>query len=209
MLKLLLSPRNFFEKQQEEPTDLWLPSLIVVLTSGFGFGIARLISSGIYGAFPSDIQSFVWRLTLLTGGLAVIGSILLWPLVSGIIAGTAILLWNRDSKFKKLVELIGFAHIPYLISGFITFLLLLLFPVPEATPDLAKNGQAAIQDYLYNNNILGTSSYISLAMSVWAGLLIVFAVRSHFRLSALRALLTVSLPFCAYKVVVFFFAASL
>ncbi len=184
------STRNFFKDKQHKPNDLLLPAVIVVLTSAFCWGIAQLINSAFGADLPRDIQVFAWRLSVVSATIVAAGSLCLWPLISGVLAGTAIVLWNRDGDFVKLMELVGFAYLPLLVYAGILFTLFLIVPV-EAQSE--------------NNGSLELVSYFSVPKTLWLGVLLALVMKCHFALQTAEAIITVVLPYCVYRLSLFLY----
>lgn len=192
MLKLLIQPATFFKEKRHKPNELLLPAVIVVLTSAFCWGIAQLINSAFRADLPWDIQVFAWRISVVSATVVAAGSLFLWPLISGVLAGTAIVLWDRDRDFVKLMELVGFAYLPLLVNAGIVFTLFLIVPV-EAQSE--------------NNGSLELVSYFSVPKTLWVGVLLVLAMKCHFALQNAEAIITVVLPYGVYRLSLFLYQA--
>jgi hypothetical protein len=206
MIALFTDPKNFFIVRCNEPNDLFTPSVIVVLISGFAFADTQLISQNFYSGLDNDVANFLWRISIVMGGISSVGTILICPLLAGIIAASSIVLWGRDGSFVKLVEIVSLAQTPSLISQIILFILLLLYPVEAAPSELATSDPNIVRHYLQTSTILGTTFYISYMAEVWGAILTVFAIHAHFKLSILKSFITIATPYIMYRLILMLFS---
>jgi len=196
MYDLVVRPHRFFARQSSEDPDLFFPALIVLSVSAIGFAIALEVSRGL--SIPQGFEGLMWRVSLLTSAIAALTNGLLWPLTCGVMLGTGLVLWGRTVSYRRLLAAVGYAQLPILLGGLLSFIMIVVSPVMVVGHDFTGSASEA-QDYLYTQTILGVTRYVSAAAGLWTAALLTLAIKYTLRVDIVRAAVTVVLPYAIYR----------
>lgn len=198
MWSLIISPGRFFRDKKDTPEDLSTPLALQLVTSGFAFGSYYSISHWFTASAPPEMGDWIFPLLLISGILSGAAILVVWPLATGILAATGIVLWGRDADFRKFLELVGWALFPHLVHGAFVFSLLMAWPL-EAAEGIDFSRPGAIEDHLRKETVLRVAVPASKVAALWCGWLLGLAVQVSFSLSLVRSLLTVLVPVLLYE----------
>ena len=176
--------------------DLWVPFLLFALGPVSGMGVYWSLAPVLSETIPGISPQLYWRLSLvsgLTGGLAMLA---LWPLVALVLSCSAILLWDRDFKFRLLLRLSPYGFLPVSLHGIGVWTALQLYPIP--TPSRPEEDV----NFLFENTVLGIARYSVLGAWVLTGLLMILLVERIFKLELWQATLTVLVPVGLYLIAI-------
>jgi len=197
-VSLLIAPRAFFQTRLTRPVDLTIPAVLVAMAGGLGAGSLNFLLTGLTSNLPQDAQSFVQRLGLVQSLLFLGVYCLMWPLVTAAIAATSIVIWNPRLEFRKLVELTGFAYLPFVVTGAAGFALLAILPIDGLAGNEALD-PGTVASAIESSRLLGIIRHLQTAARLWCFLLTSSALAVVLGIRWWRAAVCVLLPFLAYS----------
>ncbi len=200
-LSFLIDPNGFFRSRVTRPFEWTIPAALVVVAGGLASGSVNLVSRAFSSNLPEAMQEFLERFGLVQSLLFLVVYVLTWPLIAGVIGTAAILFWNAEIRFRKLVELIGYAYLPFVLAGAAGFVLLALNP-----PDGLDSGQAldpgAVAAAMEHSWVLQTVGLFHVAAKIWYLVLASGAASAVLNIRWRRSVVCVAGPYLAYEVVV-------
>lgn len=208
---LLISPDTFFSVRMEEPQDLRIPGIIVIIGAVIAAVGAYLIS-GIYaGMFAAAGGEGMATLMGVMGGVsAFFGFIIVWWLVFAGIFHLLSMVFSGTGTFRRTLEHVAFGLVPVVIGSCIALLVSLYYlPMIEVPVITSFQDPAAIQrvmsmileDPAYRE-LTRVTSLISVIFLAWSANLWIFGIRHARGLTVKSAMVVVLVPVVIYSIAV-------
>ena len=204
MLEVLTNPDKFFETRKKGEESLKLP-VFIVLISGIIGGISTFLSSSIMmeamaKTLPPEAQGFMSFMPIGSAIGAVIASFIAWLIIAAVFFGISCI-FKGEGKFKRTLEFVGYGHIPTIIGGLISAVLVYNFVTTVQIPPITITDPAEIQEVitpLMKSPMMLLSSAVGILFMLWSANIWVFGLKHARNLSTRNALITVAIPVAAY-----------
>ena len=204
MLEVLTNPNKFFETRKKGEESLKLP-VFIVLISGIIGGISAFLSSSIMmeamaKTLPPEAQGFISFMPIGSAIGAVIASFIAWLIIAAVFFGISCI-FKGEGKFKRTLEFVGYGHIPTIIGGLISAVLVYNFVTTVQIPPITITDPTEIQEVitpLMKSPMMLLSSAVSILFMLWSANIWVFGLKHARKLSTRNALITVAIPVAAY-----------
>lgn len=187
----LLAPGDFFAAKKEEPVDLKIPALLVLITGLGGAGVGYLnsqIQNQLIGHTPTILDP------LLTLIVAILTAYLTWVIVTGIFAALARVLYG-GGEFLRLLQFTSYGFIPGFIGSVITIPVLAPFTGSLRLPALGDPQMiGAMVEQIQHTQTMQTVALIGVICLLWSGYIWIFGVREAEDLPTPHAAIIVGIP---------------
>ena len=187
----LLAPGDFFAAKKEDPVDLKIPALLVLITGLGGAGVGYLnsqIQDQLIGHNPTVLGPV---LTLI---VALLTAYLTWVIVTGIFAALARVLYG-GGEFLRLLQFTSYGFIPGFIGSVITIPVLAPFTGSLRLPALGDPQMiGAMVEQIQHTQTMQTAALIGIICLLWSGYIWIFGVREAEDLATRHAVIVVGIP---------------
>jgi hypothetical protein len=187
----LLAPGDFFAAKKEDPADLKIPALLVLITGLGGAGVGYLnsqIQNQLIGHNPTVLDPV---LTLI---VAILTAYLTWVIVTGIFAALSRVLYG-SGEFLRLLQFTSYGFIPGFIGSVITIPVLAPFTGSLRLPALGDPQMiGAMVEQIQHTQTMQTAALIGIICLLWSGYIWIFGVREAEDLATRHAAIVVGIP---------------
>lgn len=187
----LLAPGDFFAAKKEDPADLKIPALLVLITGLGGAGVGYLnsqIQNQLIGHNPTVLDPV---LTLI---VAILTAYMTWVIVTGIFAALARVLYG-GGEFLRLLQFTSYGFIPGFIGSVITIPVLAPFTGSLRLPALGDPQMiGAMVEQIQHTQTMQTAALIGIICLLWSGYIWIFGVREAEDLATRHAAIVVGIP---------------
>jgi len=175
---------------------LWVPLIVVGLTSAAVWGILTALASGALQAVPGGMQPIVITLTSIGNLMTALGTIAFWPLMTAAFWCMGVLVAHGEPpEYRELAHGIGLAHIPAMMGVLMVWIIVVLsdlsFPEMGLSKDELRHRLEALLAVRISRSLVAVSFMASAASFVWV-------IRDLFRTSLIRAAVIVICPLGFY-----------
>jgi len=187
----LLAPGDFFAAKKEDPVDLKIPALLVLIAGLGGAGVGYLnsqIQNQLIGHNPTVLDPV---LTLI---VAILTAYLTWVIVTGIFAALSRVLYG-GGEFLRLLQFTSYGFIPGFIGSVITIPVLAPFTGSLRLPALGDPQMiGAMVEQIQHTPTMQTAALIGVICLLWSGYIWIFGVREAEDLATRHAAIVVGIP---------------
>jgi len=187
----LLAPGDFFAAKKEDPVDLKIPALLVLITGLGGAGVGYLnsqIQDQLIGHNPTVLDPV---LTLI---VAILTAYMTWVIVTGIFAALSRVLYG-GGEFLRLLQFTSYGFIPGFIGSVITIPVLAPFTGSLRLPALGDPQMiGAMVEQIQHTQTMQTAALIGIICLLWSGYIWIFGVREAEDLATRHAAIVVGIP---------------
>ncbi|HUU74519.1 MAG TPA: Yip1 family protein [Methanoregulaceae archaeon] len=207
IMDLLIRPDSFFSEKANEPENLKIPGLIVligaILAALAAYQVSGLTARIFSQAATAGMSSIIGIIGAISGLLGFI--ILWWLIVTGIFFLVSMVFSGKGS-FKRTLENVGYGLVPMIFGSFVTLLLSFYYlpmvrvPVVHSIQDPAAMQQAVMQltqDPSFRE-FTQVSTIIALIFLIWSANVWIFGIKYARELSLRNAIITVGIPVLLY-----------
>ncbi|ACL16589.1 Yip1 family protein [Methanosphaerula palustris] len=187
----LLTPGVFFAAKKQDPFDLRIPALLVLISGFGGAGTGYLnsqIQNQLIGHTPTSLDP------LLTLASAILMAYLVWVIVTGIFTIISRILFG-GGEFLQLLQFTSYGFIPGFIGSLITIPVLAPFTGSLRLPALGDPQMiGAMVDQIQHTQTMQMVTLIGIICLLWSGYIWIFGVREAEDLSTHHAAIIVCIP---------------
>ena len=204
MANLLINPDEFFRERAASPPNLQLP-LLIILIGGVISGINAYLVTGLMArGMTEETVQYLLILQFSSFNFALIMVFVLWVLFSVVFYGISSFL-KGEGRFKKLLEVIGFGYLPWLLGTIVTTAIFVAVSPTIQVPviDIMDPQQAAetgrtIRGIFAENTYLMIGWVVGVLFIIWTAYLWVFGIQHSGKIELRFAVITVVLPVASY-----------
>lgn len=197
MKSLLTDPDRFFADESEDP-DLLFPAIIVV-AAGLLAALSQLpmleyVDQSLTGT-AAGASSFLYIVTLAS---AVVGPIIIWPVVTAFFYGVATIAFDGEGSFADMLGLAGWGYVPAVLSGLLSvfgYYWVFSNRSPQSISD-PQMVQPFMQDLL-TIPVIRALTAVGVLFTLWQGVIWAYAIKQGLDVSLREGAITAALPVVA------------
>lgn len=187
----LLAPGDFFAAKKQDPVDLRIPALLLLITGLGGAGTGYLnsqLQNQLIGHTPTILD------LVLTPVVAILTTYLAWVIVTGIFAVLSRVLFG-GGEFLRLLQFTSYGFVPGFIGSIITIPVLAPFIGSLRLPALGDPQMIeAMVEQIQHTPTMQTATLIGIVFLLWSGYIWLFGVKEAEDLSTQHAAIIVGIP---------------
>lgn len=187
----LLAPGDFFAAKKQDPVDLRIPALLLLITGLGGAGTGYLnsqLQNQLIGHTPTILD------LVLTLVVAILTTYLAWVIVTGIFAVLSRVLFG-GGEFLRLLQFTSYGFVPGFIGSIITIPVLAPFIGSLRLPALGDPQMIeAMVEQIQHTPTMQTATLIGIVFLLWSGYIWLFGVKEAEDLSTQHAAIIVGIP---------------
>lgn len=187
----LLAPGDFFAAKKQDPVDLRIPALLLLITGLGGAGTGYLnsqLQNQLIGHTPTILD------LVLTLVVAILTTYLAWVIVTGIFAVLSRVLFG-GGEFLRLLQFTSYGFVPGFIGSIITIPVLAPFIGSLRLPALGDPQMIeAMVEQIQHTPTMQTATLIGTVFLLWSGYIWLFGVKEAEDLSTQHAAIIVGIP---------------
>ncbi len=170
--ELILNPNDFFKNLSCKETSLKTPFLIVLIFSVLMSAYTYYTTSIMFKIFPSDMQSMMSIMIIITAVSSLVGGFISWLLVAAVMHIISIA-FKGEGSFKRTFEFTGYGFLPNLIALCITIPIGYYFlsnaHIPTLTMAQLKNPVVVkqVMSSIIPKTMVYVNLLIGIAVSLW------------------------------------------
>jgi hypothetical protein len=217
LISLLLHPDTFFGERIQEPDDLKIPGIIVLIGAIIAAGGSYLLSGMYEGLYIAAAGEGMASLMGIFGTIsAFFGFILIWWVIFSGIFYLLSMAFAGTGTFRRTLEYAGYGLVPVIIGSVIS-LLISFYYLPMIEVPVISNIQdpAAVQRFMSGiledpafREFTQLSAVISVIFLAWSANLWIFAIKHARALSVRNAVIVVLIPVVIFAIFTLYTAFS-
>lgn len=198
--QLLVNPEGFFRERAKADVRLAVPAAIVLATGLVGAISSYFMIQLTFRLMGPAYATYAGIAIAAGAGSAVIGSLVIWVVIAGVIHGLSGLLGGKGG-FSRLLEFVGFGHLPQLIGSVLTLFFVYDFvSTIHVTPleDQMLIAEAMSQFMRHPSFLMAQA--IGIVFLLWSANLWIFGTKYARELNTRNAAISVLAPVGIYIV---------
>lgn len=197
---LFLNPGRFFAQKMQEEEGLKMPALIILIAGIIG-AVGAVIATGPFLALlPSEAASFTPVVLVFTAGASVVSVFVIW-VVWTVVFFVLSMLFKGTGSFKRLLEFVGYGHLPQVIGGLITLPIFYLYFSSVQIPQVSDPTEIQeITQQIVSAPEMQIIGVIAVLFLIWSANIWIFGLKEARALSTRNAAIAVGVPVGLYVI---------